>query len=285
MWVKTIGLVAAVLMISLGGALAYGVRRWGATTDAFIARLKASRLALPSLRYDEREIEGLPGPVARYFRRVLRNGQPIVGSVRLSQDGKFRMGDAEDSWRPFAATQNFSPRPPAFVWDARIRFAPSLCIHVRDTYLAGAGKMRAELLGLVPILDVHDTPEIAAGALHRYLAEAVWFPTALLPSHGVQWAAIDDSTARATLADGATTVSLEFRFNAEGEIISAYTTSRYREVRGAYESTPWECHYGTYADRGGMRIPLEGEVEWHVPNRRLPYWRGRITGITYEYAQ
>ena len=144
--------------------------------------------------------------------------------------------------------------------------------------------MRGEVLGLIPVVNVHDTPEMAAGTLQRYLAEAVWLPTALLPSQGVHWAPIDDSTARASLTDGRTIVSLEFRFSAEGEIIGAFTPSRYREVEGTYEPTPWECRYAAYTERDGMWIPLEGEVEWHLSTHRLPYWRGRVREITFEYA-
>jgi hypothetical protein len=50
--------------------------------------------------YDAREIEDLPAPVRRYFRAVLRDGQPIVSGARLSQEGEFRQGDREDGWRP-----------------------------------------------------------------------------------------------------------------------------------------------------------------------------------------
>lgn len=33
------------------------------------------------------------------------------------------------------------------------------------------------------------------------------------------------------------------------------------------------------------RIPLEAEVAWQRPQGLLPYWRGRITGIDYEFAR
>ena len=183
------------------------------------------------------------------------------------------------------ATQVFSARPAGFVWDARIQMAPHVPVHVRDAYLAGAGSMLGKVLGLVPVLDVHDIPEMAAGALQRYLVEAVWFPTALLPSQGVQWAPVSESAARATLTDGKTAVSLEFRFNAEGEITGAFAQSRYREVKGAFQPTPWGSRCADYAERGGMRIPLEGEVEWRLPDRSLPYLRARITEISYQFTQ
>ena len=39
--------------------------------------------------------------------------------------------------------------------------------------------------------------EVAQGELMRFFAEAAWYPTALLPSQGVRWQAVDDTSARA----------------------------------------------------------------------------------------
>lgn len=33
-----------------------------------------------------------------------------------------------------------------------------------------------------------------------------------------------------------------------------------------------------------MRVPLEGEVAWMLPAGPWPYWRGRITSVTYAFA-
>jgi hypothetical protein len=34
-----------------------------------------------------------------------------------------------------------------------------------------------------------------------------------------------------------------------------------------------------------MRVPLDGEVAWLLPEGPKPYWRGRIAEIDYEFAQ
>ena len=285
MWLRVIVVVLVLLALGIGAALTFGAWRWRAATDSLIARLDGSRQPLASATFDEKELEGLPGPVARYFRAVLRPGQLPIVLARLEQEGQFRMSEADDSWRPFSATEIFTARPPGFVWDARIHMAPGVNVAVRDSYLAGVGSMRGELFGLVPVVDAHDTREMAEGALQRYLAEAPWFPTALLPGNGVEWIAIDNASARATLTDGQNSVSIEFRFNGAGEIIGAYTPSRYREVKGSYEATPWEGRFTRYSQLGGMKIPTEGEVEWVLPGGRLPYWRGRVTQAVYEYAR
>ena len=122
---------------------------------------------------------------------------------------------------------------------------------------------------------------MAAGALSRYLGEAVWLPTALLPSAGVTWVAIDDSTARATLTDGAVTVSADFHFGSRGEILGS-TMTRYRDVNGRGVLTPFEGRCSRqYRRVDGMMIPAGGEVAWQLPGGRFAYWRGTVEGAMY----
>lgn len=129
---------------------------------------------------------------------------------------------------------------------------------MHDAYVAGDGILHAALLGLVTLADIRGTPEAAQGELMRFFAKAAWYPTALLPSQGVRWEAIDDTSVRATLTDGATTVSLDFRFDAEGLISTVRALARYRTVNGALIATPWQGRFWAYELRNGMRIPLEG---------------------------
>jgi len=118
----------------------------------------------------------------------------------------------------------------------------------------------------------------------RFIAEAPWYPTALLPSQGVQWEAVDDTSAKATLKDGETTLTLLFRFHENGLIGSVRAEARGRTVAGKVIPTPWEGRWSNYELRDGMYIPLEGEVAWLLPDGPKPYWRGKIIKIHYEFA-
>jgi hypothetical protein len=278
---------AAFSLIVIGSAVALwtGSSRWDRATAKMIDRLVGAQAPQTAAVVDFRRLEGLPKPVVRYFRNVLRDGQPIVMSAQLRQTGEFNMGGDADAWQPFTADQHISPSAPGFVWDARIRVAPFLTVTVRDGYFDGHGSMAASLLSLITIVDLREAPELDAGALQRYLAEAVWCPPALLPSQGVRWRGIDDRRAEAVLTDGRTTVSLEFRFNDAGEITDVYTPSRFRDVDGRYVATPWGGTFRRYAERGGMRIPIEGEVSWYLPGRTLTYWRGKVAAIEYVFIR
>jgi hypothetical protein len=119
----------------------------------------------------------------------------------------------------------------------------------------------------------------------RFLAEAAWYPTALLPSQGAVWEPIDDRSARVTLKDGALALTMTMMFNDAGLIESARAESRGRTVGDRVIQTPWEGRWSDYAEHDGMTIPLQGEVAWLMPEGRKPYWRGRIERLVYEFAR
>jgi hypothetical protein len=282
---KAILLILLVLTVAIVVAIVYGVSRWHVGTKALRAQLRATRVPITPATYAPRELEGLPPPVQRYFRAVLTEGQPIVAAVRVAHAGQFNMSETHAKWRAFTSDQLVITRRLGFDWDACIRMAPGMHVFVHDAYVAGEGILHAALCGLITLADLRGTPEVAEGELMRFLAEAVWYPTALLPSQGVRWDAIDDTSARASLVDGVTTVSLAFRFDAEGLIHTVHATARYRTVNGELVATPWQGRFWAHEVRGGMRIPLHGEVAWLLPDGPSPYWRGRITDIVYELAR
>jgi hypothetical protein len=95
---------------------------------------------------------------------------------------------------------------------------------------------------------------MAQSALARWLGEAPWFPTALLPGSFVPWKAVDDSTARATVSDGSVQASADFHFAASGEI-TRFTAMRYREADGTAVLTPFEGRYGALRAALGRHDP------------------------------
>jgi Family of unknown function (DUF6544) len=272
-----IPILSGLIVAGVGAGVLYGNLRWRHATANRVASLNANAQTAGQV-FDAESMARLPEPVARYFRRALPDGQPVIRRVRLEQEGEFF---AQGGWRPFRATQHFSADRPGFVWDARIFMAPFMPVYVRDAYAGGRAEMRGEILAMYPIVDQHDTQELAAGALMRYLGEAAWFPTALLPTCGVRWTAIDASRARATLTDRGTTVSLDVTFDESGDIVELFAPDRPREENGSYFPTPWRVRMLETAARDGIRIGVKSEVEWVLPEGPRPYWRGTITRIDY----
>lgn len=273
------------LAVVIAMALVYGDIRWRSQTKEMQARLEAARISPAKKTFSQDELIGLPEPVQQYFRTVLKDGQPMVAAVRIEHEGTFNMSETGDNWKRFTSVQRVITLRPGFDWEARINMAPGLAVRVHDAYIAGKGILHGSLFGLFSIVKMIGTKEVAEGELMRYFAETAWYPTALLPSAGVKWEAVSDTTARATLHDGDIVMTLLFRFNKSGVIESNYATARGRTVAGTVIPTPWEGRWSHYELRDSMLVPTQGEVAWILPDGDKPYWRGRIKKISYEFAQ
>jgi hypothetical protein len=260
--------------LALVGLLVYGAARWRAGTRELRSSLEAERESTPSLT-----TENLPAPVERYLEAVLPPGHPPIAAVTLTQEGTFNLGEKTPHWSPFTSTQSVVTNHPGFDWDARIHMAPGVNAYVHDAYVGGAGVLQVEALAVIPLVDLRGTSEIAEGELMRFLAETPWYPTRL---RNLNWQPVDHHTAKATLQDHGSAVTLTFHFGADGLIDSIHADARSRTVHGATIPTPWEGRFWGYERRHGVIIPTRGEVSWLLPEGPWPYWRGQITNIEFE---
>jgi hypothetical protein len=73
------------------------------------------------------------------------------------------------------------------VWNARVVVARLLHVRVLDSLIEGRGAGHVSFLSAFIVSADAGTPEMNSGSLHRYLAEAVWYPSALLPSRKLRW--------------------------------------------------------------------------------------------------
>jgi hypothetical protein len=285
-WIAWALLVLGALAATLAGLAALGALRWAAATHELLGQLETTRRPAPAARYDLRELEGLPAPVQRYFRAVLRDGQPIVTGVIVRHSGTFNVNalGTRERWMPFTSEQHVLTNRPGFVWNARMVLVTGIAVLVHDAYAAGVGTLHPAVLGLFSLAHQHGSGDIARGELMRYMMEAAWYPTALLPSQGTKWVAIDDVSAHATMEDGDISMTMRYSFGAGGLIESVRAEARGALVDGKLIMMPWEGCMSNYQEREGMRVPLTGEASWLTPGARRPYWRGTIVSATYEFA-
>jgi hypothetical protein len=284
MWLKLLLAVGVILATMVAATFSYGAFRWNARTRELREQLEAARVPLHPRAVDFGELEGLPVVVQRYLRRVLKEGQPMVAAVSVQHNGRMNMGAASEQWKPFTSEQRVVTQRPGFDWNARISMLPGVPVRVHDAYVAGDGILHAAVLGLFTVAGASGTRDMAEGELMRFLAEAAWYPTALLPSQGVRWDAVDAHSARGSLSEGEIGLTLLFSFNADGLIETVRAEARGRMVSGQSVRTPWQGHFWNYVERNGMLVPLDGEVAWVLPEGVKPYWRGTISEIAYEFA-
>jgi len=239
----------------------------------------------PPAAFEQAQVVSLPPPVQGYLLKVLPEGMPLARRIRLQQHGIFNAGKTKPQWLPLQASVHITTQPPGMVWQARLSIAPPLYIRVLDYYRQGDGGLSGSVLGTISVIGATPATELDQGELMTWLAEAVWYPTALLPGNGVSWEAIDDQSARATVDDGHNRVSLDFHFNNSDEVVRVDTKARAREVEGRYELLPWSCHYRDYETMDGVLTPKEGEVVWHLPTGEWPYIRARVDSLAYDPPQ
>lgn len=167
---------------------------------------------------------------------------------------------------------------PGFVWDADIEVFPRVSVRVVDAYEFGDGSLRAMLLSTLSVAEAEPSPAMNESELQRYLGEAVWFPTALLPSADVEWDSIDDQSARATIEDQGNRASLVFHFDDEGLVKQVTSQERYRQETDDF--VPWTGYFEDYEWHDGMRIPTTAAVEW---NSRLAITTP-VTAVSFAVA-
>jgi hypothetical protein len=263
-------LVGAALALPLAG-IALARRRAIRRLRQDAVRLFAQSTSVVPRFYHEAQLAGLPAPVQRYFRHVLREGQPYLRGLRLRHGGQFKT-DLKQDWLAITGEQYMRVSPPGFIWQGTTRWFVA-----RDEYANGHGRLTVHLLGAVPI--VHGAgPHYDQGELLRWLAESAWLPTNLLPSDYVTWTAVDDVSARLTCQTDGQALSYLVHFNERGELAQA-ETERYF---GATQLLPWVCRFECYRRWHGVLVPTLVEASWVLDGLRQPYARFIVRKLDYE---
>ena len=285
MWIQiSIGIFLLVGIIV--GIFLFGkVRRTESDIQTSLTKLRGSTLSQKHQSVDFASLSELPEPVQKYFHNVLMPDQKLIDFATFKQKGQLKIDPKSNKWSPFNALYVVSENPPGFVWDAKIAVAPLLHVRVKDAFVKGKAAGNVYLMSAIQMAHDEDKAPLNSGALYRYLAEAVWHPTALLPQSGVRWEAIDGERAVAHLTKSGISISLEFRFNNKGEITGIYTEDRFGRFGDTYIKYPWEGKFSDYRVFNGVKIPVKGEVGWHLPDGWWLFWQGEIVEASFEFRE
>jgi len=283
-WIKAAVIVLVALAIVVAIILVVGEKRVkqekAALTEKLVNKLPAKKI----YKVDFASLKDLPEPVEKYFRYALTDGQSFIRTSWLEQTGELKIAPESNDWSTFKATQIISQDAASFLWDAKISMAPFFHVRVADSLIDGAAAGNVYLMSAISIARDKDKAELNSAALYRYLAEAVWHPTALLPQSGVVWESVDENRAVAHFTKFNISISLEFIFNNAGQIVGIYTRDRYGKFADGYFKYPWQGRFSDYKEFDGMKIPARGEVGWHLPNGWWLFWKGQIVDANFEFA-
>ena len=229
-------------------------------------------ISYKTFSYDQ--ISGLPKPVQRYFRHVLREGQPYISTVRLMHNGQFKQDQAKE-WVNIKGEQYFTAERPGFIWKGKTSLFTA-----RDMYISEKGKIIVSLFSLFAVVK-GEGQQYDHGELLRWLGESVWFPTNLLPSDRLQWTPVDSESAELNFDYNGLSLAYRVSFNQEGEI-TKLETKRYM---GEDNLETWTGRVSEYQKINGMIIPMKIEAIWRLETGDFSYARFNVTKIEYGIAE
>ncbi|MHA4846938.1 DUF6544 family protein [Flavitalea antarctica] len=226
-----------------------------------------------SRTYTQKQLEGLPAPVQRYFTHVLKEGQAYITTVRFTHEGLFKTAIDKD-WVAIKGEQNVTTETPGFIWKGTTSLFTA-----RDMYIGNKGRLTVSLFSLFKVVDARGE-KYDEGELIRWLGESILYPTNLLPGERLQWSDIDSSTAKLTFHHNGISLYYLVTFNGGGEI-SELETKRYM---GEKNLETWIIKLSDYKERSNVLVPTTTEVLWRLDKGDFSYAKFLIKDVEYNKA-
>jgi hypothetical protein len=173
--------------------------------------------------FNHQDLYHLPEPVQRYFKYVLKAGQPYISFARIKHDGQFKTG-LNKNWINIKGEQYATTERPGFIWKGT-----TSQFTARDMYITDKGRLIVTLFSVFNMVDGKgDT--FNQGELLRWLGESVLYPTNLLPGERIQWIPIDYYSAKLIFNYNGLSLFFIVSFNKIGEI-TQLETKRYMDEK------------------------------------------------------
>jgi hypothetical protein len=257
----------------------------GYSSFSFVHKIKEERTVLfknaPSTEQKtvtEEALMDLPPVVQKWLAHSGVIGKETIGSVFLTQELQLKMKPEQEDWNHGTATQYFTITPPAFNWNIHTEMKPGLRVVGRDKFEDGKGEMIIKLLSLIPVANAKNDEKVNQATLQRYLAEIVWFPSAALSEY-IEWEALDEFAARATMIYKGTKGSGEFYFQKDGTF-KKFVAMRYQGSDAA-NPTKWTVTATKTEERHGITIPTVCEASWALEQGEWTWLKLKITDFQY----
>lgn len=275
-------MVPILLLAGLGAAALAAsqlARRFAGEREARQAWMQlASGRDGPASRFDPAMVATLPEPAQRFFRFAIEPGARLGTVVEITMEGELSLGTKDrPKDQPMRAQQLLAP-PHGLVW--RVRSGQgAMRIAGSDAMVAGRSWTRFWLLGAIPVVRAGGDRDHLRSSFGRVVAEAAfWAPASLLPQAGVEWAAVDANTARATVAHGGLRQQVDIRVNADGQPdwVSIQRWSN-ANPQGVYREQPFGGELADFRSVQGFRVPFQVDGgNFFGTSDYFPFYRVRV---------
>lgn len=235
-----------------------------------VKQLFSSSKNISSKTFHYSQLSGLPETVQRYFKYVLKEGQPYISYARITHGGQFKMGTDKD-WINIKGEQYATTEKPGFIWKG-----VTAMFTARDMYIADKGRLIATVFSLYNVAD--GTGEsFDSGELLRWLGESILYPTNFLPGDRLQWEAIDSKSAKLIFHYNGLFLFFIMTFNEAGGIIQM-ETKRYMDKM---KLETWIIKSDEYKEINNVGVPTRFEVLWRLEKGDFSYAKFNIEKIEY----
>jgi hypothetical protein len=235
-----------------------------------VSRLFAESKNISAKTFNYSQLIDLPNPVQRYFKHVLKDGQPYISYARIKHNGQFRAGLTK-GWADIKGEQYATTEKPGFIWKG-----VTSIFTARDMFIAGKGRLIVSLFNIFNVVDAQG-PQYDQGEILRWLGESILYPTNLLPDQRLQWHTIDDKSAKLFFSYLNFSLFFIITFNETGEI-TQMETKRYMDEKN--EET-WIIKLIDYKVFNDICIPTFYEVLWRLEKGDFTYAKFNLQKIEY----
>ena len=270
------------LLAGLGAAALAALQLVKRSSDEQQARGAWRRLASAAnsarTSFDPALVAGLPEPAQRFLRFAIAPGAGLGSVVKITMDGELALGTKKQPrYQPMRAQQLLAP-PHGLVWCVRSGKG-ALRITGSDAMVADRSWTRFWLLGAIPVVRAGGNLDHLRSSFGRVVAEAAfWAPASLLPQAGVEWAALDADTARATVRHSGLHQQVDIRVNADGQPawvrLARWSNANRQRV---FREQPFGGELSDFRSVQGFRVPfrVDGGNFFGTPDY-FPFYRARV---------
>lgn len=246
--------------------------------DEEIAKVKnLSASANTLLQIDS--LDSYPLMLKKYFKNSIPDSSYSSSYAYLKLNGEIKTGE-NSNWQQVTAEEHLSVSQPAYIWNAKLKMNDIVSARAIETYINGTGNILIKLFSSLKISDATGGYVDQSG-LTRYLCDAVFVPSALLPNEFLEWEFVEQGKVKGTLRFKDLKADADFYFNSSGEVTRIETSDRYRTTPAGYVRNLLSITLSDYRTFGSYKIPTYFETAWQTKNGKFVFGKFNITDAQY----
>lgn len=278
----TTAVIIFIIIIFAFTAAALGKWQFNQQIESELNKLKEQNRKIPTERAIKAEdLSELPEPVKLWLNQIGVLEKNRISAVHLKQKGLMKLEPEQSKWFKPKARQYVAVNQPGFLWQVDLAMLPVIKTKGRDLFYQGNASMQIKIAGLLPVVDQKANAKINESALHRFLLELPWYPTAALNDY-LGWEEIDSSTARATITYQGMEAAADFNFDQQGNLVST-EAMRYKESDEDAERLRCIGELREYKEVDGIKVPTGIDVSWYLPEGKFTWFKVEVEEISFEY--